>query len=171
MGSVRSCVFVVLLPLVLGGCERVYYQTHGFEPARAEVSHGVRVELVVAGTSSVFDTAGGFVERRGSPYRVAIYLDRPSPVAVEVLGATLVGQRSGAEVALAFSEPQPVGNGTLTLVAEAVEIALAFEEYEARIRFRVGAGDSAVIEERTLRLTTTYEESRAFRFWEEWMSV
>lgn len=164
----RTRVRAFLLPLLLSGCARIHYETYAFERARLMTSDGTPVEVVASGTEHHSRSGRTHVERHASPYHLGIYVDRRSSLVVEVMNAELVGLQSGRVAVPTFSAPEPVGDGSLTVVAAAPEVALPFEDHDVRLRIRFGKGDDAVVEDLTGRFTTRYEESRASRLWESW---
>lgn len=169
---IRACAFLALLVLLLVAVwQRVYYQTYALDAAPMTTSSGVRIQVSATGTEEILKRRTGDVARNGSPYRLGLYVDRRTGEAVEVLDVTLVGQRSGTVSTPVFAAPEPVGDGSLTVVSVAPGVELPFEDHHLRLRIRMGAGADAVIEEVTGTITATYEERGAFRFWEEWMSV
>jgi hypothetical protein len=149
----------------------VHYRFYGFEWVAAGTPPGIGVEVVATGTSVIQDSAGYLIERRTSPYRVGIYFDRGSPVPVEVLRVTLVGERTGRVIIPPMAPPEDLGDGSLTLVSVAPAVRLPFENYRVDVQVRIGAGTEARDAHVTGTLSTTLERSKAPRLWEKLMSV
>jgi hypothetical protein len=169
-GCKRIAVLLTVL-LLAWGCETVRYRTYGFEWTSTSSPQDLEVDVVTTGTSMVQDSSGTLVERSASPYRVGIYLSRPSLVDVKVLEVRFVGERSGAVIAPATWSPADLGDGSHTVVFVAPAVQLPFEEYRVEMRIRIGEGASTQDVYVSGRLKTRFEQSKALRFWEELMSV
>lgn len=171
-GMTRPVVrLVLLLPalILMLGC--VHYQTYDFDWFSKEYPRGLSISVTTLGTSEIQDWAGYAIERRANPYWVGVYVERWSAVPVEVLGVTLVGERSGVVISPRMGSPERLGHGSLTVVSAAPKVQLPFENYRVEVRLRIGKGAEARDARATGTLHARLEQSMALRFWEEWMSV
>ena len=169
-GKLWQCVLAPLV-LFLGGCAKIHYRNYGFEWIQAKTTHSTTVDVVASGLWQQEDSAGYMIERRASPYVVAVYFDAPSSDVVQAVNLHLIGKQSGTTIKPRLSAPEPREDKRRGGVATAFNVVLPYDDYRVELRIKTGIGQDTAAEYFTGTLKMKLEHRAAFRFWEKLMST
>lgn len=157
-----------VIMILLAGCRGTLDQAFTFEPVEQQLASGGTISLVARGESTTIDSAGVLIERSGSPYWVAVYVNSASSVGVpQIKDVRFVSMVSRTSVIPTVPATEVLSDGETRFVQfRAVE--LPFEDHEVLVSLEKHVGGRTQTDSVRLYLRKHVAERRV-SFW-EWLT-
>lgn len=138
-----------IIVMFASSCKGAINYYYDYEPATYESASGMRVTIQLRGTPILVDSGTVFVERKGSPYALDIYLKEHVGKTVTPRSMVLTNLSTGEHRSVTLI-PFYFSSDSTMLIGGAANLPLRYDDYGGEFRFTIT--DSTGIREDSARV-------------------